>query len=105
MHHSFVVEIFRYFIKLPEQNKKYINHRPGSRNFKKKFVADSAPEACFMNNFYPKQIVYILSVLALFILASCANIPLKTIPPPSPTAKLRVYVQPFTMDRQVGNPA
>ncbi|MBU0544142.1 MAG: hypothetical protein KKH97_02235 [Proteobacteria bacterium] len=49
-----------------------------------------------MNNFYPKQIVYILSVLALFMLASCANIPLKTIPPPSPTAKLRIYVQPLT---------
>jgi len=49
-----------------------------------------------MNNFYPKQIAYILSVLALFILASCANIPLKTIPPPSSTAKLRVYVQPLT---------
>lgn len=49
-----------------------------------------------MNNFYPKQIAYTLSVLAFFILASCANIPLKTIPPPSPTAKLRVYVQPIT---------
>jgi len=50
-----------------------------------------------MNNFYPKHSVYILSVLALFILTSCANIPLKTIPPPLPTAKLRVYVQPFTV--------
>jgi len=57
-----------------------------------------------MNNFYPKRIVYILSVLALFILASCANIPLKTIPPPSPTAKLRIYVLPFTVQGNWGTP-
>ncbi len=49
-----------------------------------------------MKNTHPKQIVTILSLIYLFILASCANIPLKTIPPPLPTTKLRVYVQPIT---------
>jgi hypothetical protein len=57
-----------------------------------------------MNSFYFKHIVYTLSVLALFVLTSCASIRLKTIPPPSPTAKLRVYVQPFTVQGNWGTP-
>jgi len=60
-----------------------------------------------MKNFNSKRIVYILYILTLlsvFILTSCAGIRLKTIPPPSPTAKLRVYVLPLTGHGKWDNP-
>ena len=57
-----------------------------------------------MNNFYQNRYLYILMLLTLFILTSCAGIRLKTIPPPSPTAKLRVYVLPITGQGNWGNP-
>ena len=40
--------------------------------------------------------VYSLAVLTLFFAASCATVRINTLPPPPPTAKLRVYVRPFT---------
>jgi hypothetical protein len=55
-----------------------------------------------MNNLYQKRALYIFGALAFFMLASCAGITLKTIPPPSPTAKLRVYVLPLTVQGKWG---
>jgi hypothetical protein len=42
------------------------------------------------------RVVYSLALLSLFFAVSCATVRVNTLPPPPPTAKLRVFVQPFT---------
>lgn len=49
-----------------------------------------------MNRRASNSILCSLVLLTIFFLTACAKIHLNTIPPPPPTAKLRVYVQPFT---------
>ena len=55
-----------------------------------------------MKNLFLRLFTYILTAVPLLLLNSCAEVQLKAIPSPPPTAKLRVYVQmisapfPFT---------
>ncbi len=46
-----------------------------------------------MINRFSKRFIYLLTVASFLLLNSCAEIQLKAIPPPSTTAKLRVYVR------------
>jgi len=46
-----------------------------------------------MKNHLLRLLTYILTAASLLILNSCAEVQLKAIPSPPPTAKLRVYVQ------------
>jgi hypothetical protein len=49
-----------------------------------------------VKNSFSKLIIYVLTAAFFLLLNSCAEIQLKAIPSPPPTAKLRVYVLPIT---------
>ncbi|MFH1974460.1 MAG: hypothetical protein ABIJ52_02725 [Pseudomonadota bacterium] len=49
-----------------------------------------------MKNLFFRLFIYILTAASLLLLNSCAGIRLKAIPSPSPTSKLRVYIQPIS---------
>jgi len=49
-----------------------------------------------MKNRFSKLVIYVLTAVSFLLLNSCAEIQLKAISSPPPTAKLRVYVLPIT---------
>ena len=46
------------------------------------------------SNLKVMKIAIFIALPAFFLITSCAEVQLSTIPPPSPNAKLRVFVQP-----------
>jgi len=55
-----------------------------------------------MNRFWRRSFEGFLLCFVLVSLASCAPVHVNTIPPPPPTSKLRVYVQPLSGDGKWG---
>jgi curli production assembly/transport component CsgG len=50
-------------------------------------------------NIKVKNLLILIALPAFFLITSCAEVQLSTIPPPSPNAKLRIFIQP-TSDSQ-----
>jgi hypothetical protein len=50
-----------------------------------------------MNRYIRRSAEGVLLVLVLGALAACSTIKVNTLPPPPPTAKLRVYVEAFSL--------
>jgi hypothetical protein len=55
-----------------------------------------------MNRLWRRSFEDVFVLLVLALLASCATIKVNPIPPPPPTAKLRVYVQPLSGEGKWG---
>ena len=47
-----------------------------------------------MRNLRFMKLLMLIALQIFFLLTSCAEIQLSTIPPPSPNAKLRIFIQP-----------